>query len=49
MTFVVKCLISVTVPNLLMIIFYHKSEEFKYVKGAVLKILKLTDKKGQNE
>lgn len=49
MTFVIKCLISVTVPNLLMIIFYHKTEEFKYVKGAVLKILKLTGKKGQNE
>lgn len=41
MTFVVKCCISGILPNILMILFYHKTNEYAYVKQAVLKSLKI--------
>jgi O-antigen/teichoic acid export membrane protein len=40
-SFVVKCLISGLVPNVLMIMLYCKTEEYRYVKNAVLKGIKL--------
>ena len=49
LTFVVKCCISGIVPNLMMILFYYKTEEFNYVKGAVFKVLKLNPKKEKHE
>jgi len=33
----------------MMILFYYKTEEFNYVKDAVLKVLKLNPKKENNE
>ena len=49
LTFVLKCGISASLPNILMILIYHKSEEFTYVKNAAFKALKITNKKGKNE
>ena len=44
-TFIAKCAISAIVPNILMILIYHKTAEFEYVKNAVFKVLKITKKK----
>ena len=49
LTFVLKCGISASLPNILMILIYHKSEEFNYVKNAAFKALKITNKKDKNE
>lgn len=40
-TFVVKCCISGGLPNVLMILFYHRTDEYAYVKQAVFKSLKI--------
>lgn len=45
LTFVVKCCISGVLPNILMIMIYHNTGEYRYVKQAVLKSLKLTVKR----
>lgn len=49
LTFVLKCGISVSLPNILMILIYHRTEEFNYVKNATFKVLRITDKKETNE
>ena len=43
-TFMVKCVISGILPSLIMIILFHKTDEFAYVKKAVFKSLKITGK-----
>lgn len=45
LTFVVKCCISGILPNVLMILFFCKTEEFQYIKSAVLRLLKRSEKR----
>lgn len=45
LTFVVKCCISGILPNLLMILFYHRTAEFKYVKSLAYRLLNRKKKK----
>lgn len=40
MTFIAKCFISGILPNILMVLIYFRSEEFKYVKVVAFKLLK---------
>ena len=44
LTFVVKCIVSGILPSLIIIILYRSADEFAYVKQAVFKSLKLTEK-----
>lgn len=48
-TFIIKCGISAIVPNILIFLIFHKSEEFQYVKDVALKLLKKNKKKDKNE
>lgn len=44
-SFVVKCCISGILPNLFIVLIYHRSVEFRYVKNVVLNMLKKKSKK----
>lgn len=45
LTFVVKCCISGVVPNLLMVLFFYKTEEFDYIKSAAMRLLGRSEKR----
>lgn len=49
LTFIAKCIINVIVPNILMIIIYYKTDDFRYIKDAAFKVLKITKKKDNDE
>ncbi|MBP3384623.1 MAG: hypothetical protein J6M22_04055 [Firmicutes bacterium] len=40
LTFIAKCLISAVLPNILIILIYFRTKDFKYVKDAAIKVLK---------